>query len=819
MKNHRRGFTLVELVIAITVTTIVFGMVTTFCVGISNFSRERSTAVEMQEELVRAKQFMSNWVKTLDDAFNSNFTVTADSREVRLKSGNYRWNEGHDADNYFALRFNETSGVMTADYFVDGAADTRAQTFHRIKTVRFARGDEANGLGNVVKCVLTFKEDTTVHTFILHKESSSASVPVIFNKPHEVTADGYQEFVFVTSADWEDMNGNNEQTGYMNLQELAQYASYQLSAAYQQATLNLIQIQVDGSARMSLSAFSALYGSEWRVRIFPAGGKVAYGMALSADSFDVAAHKIAFFIREGSTLYDGTPVEPMGYVREKGAIGTGVWQTASSFDVYGEQMDGTNWIVTFQTDVVWRDAGRTVYTGLEDDAVAQSYGLSQTVRDGIQNGILITINYDTYTLKEFQALTKASGATKGPISISARRTEPEGNMQIQLSIPRSALINGGGIYAKFGFLTADRVIITFEESFLLPNGAPLMEKMIFSRDPAEFGVGTWKKAATVISAGELLDGSAEPTKGNSLSSYTTFSMEFQLNAPWTDTKYTAYNNLQNQDTAASTYGLSASFFEGLYDWVFVGKNSGEQKLRAAMTSLKMSISLRKGADGNTVLRFDIPTAQMVAAGYPLDITTRFINVRFGADGLENNKRTIKFFYLPDGSPVVTNCFVRLAAPAGASVWSVRHVFAPSPKLETKNDALLVGMFTTAQWPASYAARYDNLHLSANLAASPLPASAKKALAEKVYVIINGEKETLQAFNARTGNAFSVHVVNIYGCCAVQLEISSAKQSYINGKTFSIVFEDGFIAADGSTRIVPIQFTRDTAGKWKATYGN
>ncbi len=819
MKDHRRGFTLVELVVAITVTTIVFGMVTTFCVGISNFSRDRSVAIEIQEELARAKQFMSNWVKTLDDSFNSNFTVTADNREVRIKSGNYRWQEGYDANNHLALHFDETSGVMTADYFVNGEADTRTQTFNRINTVRFARGSDASGIGNVVKCVLTFKESPTAHTIILHKESSSAKNPVIFSKPHEVKTGDYQEFVFISSADWKDLADDHELTGYVNLQDLAQYATYRLSAAYQQATLNLMQIQVDDGARMSLAAFSALYNAQWRVRIFPAGGKVAYGMALPTANFNVASHKLAFFIKEGSMLYDGTPVEPMGYMREKGVIGSQDWRRASSMYVSEEQMTNDKWVISFQTDVLWTDTTKDVYTDLEYETVGRLYGLREAVLDGIQNGIMITVNHHSYTLKEFQEYTKDAGAATGPVSVSMRRTEPEGYVQVQLSIPKSALISGGGIYAKFGFLTADRVMVTFEDRFLLPDGTPLREKVIFSRNPAEFGVGKWQEAVRIISAGELLDGSYTPTKGNNLSSYTTYSMEFKLNTPWTDTKYTAYNNLQNQATAASTYGLSDEFFEGLYGWVFVGTNNGEQKLRDAMTSMKMSISMRKGADGNTVLRFDIPTAQMLAAGYPVDITKRFVNIRFGADGYESNKRTIRFFYLPDGTPVVPTCFVRAATPAGAGGWSQQHLFAPAAKIETQNNTTFVGMFTTASWPTNYALRYDNLHLAENLAASPLPESAKKALTEKLFVIIDGKKETFKAFSERTGNAFPLHVINMFGCCAVQLEISSAKQSYIDGKTFSIVFEEGFVAADGATSIMSMQFTRDTSGKWKATYGN
>lgn len=817
MKDHRRGFTLVEMIIAITVAVIVFGMVTTFCVGISNFSREKTIATEIQEELARAERFMHNWVKTLDDAFNSNFAVTDDNREVRIKSSRYRWNEGYYADNHLALYFDEESGVMTADYLVSGEKDTRTEIFDRIKTVRFARGDDAKGVGNVVKCVLTVKDDDTVHTIILHKSSSSAKNPIIFSKPHEITADNYHEFVFVSSADWEDVAGDNEVAGYVNLQDLVQYTTYNLTAAYQYATLSLIQVQLDDGARMSLEAFVSLYDRS-RVRIFPAGGKVAYGLALHAEEFGAANHKVGFFINEGSTLYDGTPVEAMGYVREKGLIGTKDWRAAATLSLPAEKINSDSLVLTFQTDVRWTDASRQIYTDLEFENVGDFYGLSKAECDGIQNGILITVGYETCTLKEFQAFAKAAGAAKEPVSVRMLRTEPEGYIQLQLLISKSALESSGGIYKRFGSLTEKTAIITFEEHFLLPGGIPLKEKLIFARAPAALGNGVWKQTVLVTALPEQLDGLEKPIKGNDLASYTTFTMEFKLHTPWTDTTRTAYENLQVKDTAQAAYGLSDDFFTNLYNYVFIGRKNGEYRLGNCMNDLKLSVSLRRSADGNTILRFDFPTAQMVAAGYPIDITGSIVNVRFGSNGLENNRRTCKFVCLPDGTPLTPVCFAREPAPACEGRWAARYLFIPSPKVEAKNGSTFVTMSINGMWPARYALRYDNLEVAANWENYPLPESFAKSLREKLFVVIDGQKETLSAFNGRTYNAISIHTLNTNGCFALQLEIKEANWSYVDGKTFSVVYENGFVSADGSTLLVPMTFTRSSSGKWTVTYG-
>ncbi len=817
MTNRRRGFTLVEMVIAITVTVIVFGMVTTMCVGISNFSRDKAIATEIQEELSSAERFMNNWIKTLDDAFNSNFTVTDDNREVRIKSSQYRWDEGYYADNYFALRYDEESGVMTADYFANGKVDVRTETFDRIDKVRFVRGNDAQGLGNVVKCVLTLKDDATVHTILLHKSSSSAKNPVIFSKPQEKTADGYREFMFATSADWQDVAGDNELTGYTNLQDLAQYASYNLTAAYQYTTLSLLRVQVDDGARMSLEAFSKLYG-QCRVRIFPAGGKVAYGIALPVNSFNVADHKLAFFINEGATLYDGTPVEAMGYVRDKDGVDSKGWAEATSVHFYEERVNDTDWVLSFNADAVWPDDSRHIYENLQHENVGNFYGLSEAVCDSIQERLLITIGYETCTLREFMEYTKDTATGTYPISMRLMRVEPEGYTQLQLIIPQAALASGGNIYKRFGSVTEKDVFITFVERFLFPNDTPIKEKYLFARAPAALGKGNWRQTALVTATGELLDGSEKPTKGNDLSSYTTFSMVFNLHTPWTDTKHTAYENLQDKATAKAAYGLSENFFTHFYNYVFIGRKNGEYRLSACMDELKLAVSLRKGVDGNTVLRFDIPTAQMVAAGYPIDITGSVVNVRFGSCGLESNKRTAKFVYLPNGTPITPVCFARAAAPAGEGRWSARYLFTPAAKVETQDGTTFVTMSINGAWPAQYARRYDNIHLSANVANYPLPESFIKSLQEKLFVVIDGKKETLMAFNNRTGNAFKVHTLNTNGCFALQLEIEAASLSYIDGKKFSVIYEDGFVAADGATLVFPMTYTRDSSGKWTVTYG-
>lgn len=78
MNNRRKGFTLVELVITLTLTALVGGMIVSFCVLINDRVRKNSELTTQIEELTSVRSFIERWVAEFDRE-NTTFVVGSSS--------------------------------------------------------------------------------------------------------------------------------------------------------------------------------------------------------------------------------------------------------------------------------------------------------------------------------------------------------------------------------------------------------------------------------------------------------------------------------------------------------------------------------------------------------------------------------------------------------------------------------------------------------------------------------------------------------------------------------------------------------------------
>lgn len=66
MTNRKKGFTLVELVITLTLTALVSGMIVSFCVLINDRVKKNSRMTTQLEELTFLRTFIERWMAEYD---------------------------------------------------------------------------------------------------------------------------------------------------------------------------------------------------------------------------------------------------------------------------------------------------------------------------------------------------------------------------------------------------------------------------------------------------------------------------------------------------------------------------------------------------------------------------------------------------------------------------------------------------------------------------------------------------------------------------------------------------------------------------------
>ena len=780
-KHNKKGFTLIEMVIAMVVIVIVFGMVTMMSVSISGYSQEKTLITECHDENARAQQFIGNWVRSLDDAFNTNFDVMS-SKQIRVKSGLY-WFE--DPNNHFDLYFRSESKTLVGEFYTNGKLVERQQTFKWLNNVTFTQGSTANGLGNTFKCVLEF-EDGSKYTMLMEKESSKQGLSVIFSQPFEKKQSNENEFIFITSADWD---GSLQQTSYDDLQNVAQLAAYDFSAAYQYATLSMLRVQVDHQNRMSLEAFTSTYGANWKVRIFSASGKVAYGMKLPEANFQAVGHRLSFFIEEGSVLYDGTPVEPLGFTRKPGNIGTTDWHTAAELTYIGDRVDGGIWWLDFETNIFWDELNAQGYSHLQYDNIRKLYGLSSAFGAGLENGVFISLNGNRNPLGIF---------ADNAVYVFMDNTGTNNTIRIHIGL------NAGELRPGSGF-EGEEVIVTFTNRFSLPDGTPLREDNIFRCKIADYGVADFKEAVPVSAGGEFFSDSTGVASGDPLKAWSKFNMDFYIHAPWTSPSHQLYLDLQDASAAKTNYGLTDEFLNNLYDRIFIGKDGVEISLRKAITTYKLKLSLRPDSvnSDRIIFRITINTSDLASDSYPMNMAAQVFSIRFGDSKKSSSYLQQNMVFLPNDTPLHISTFARPVAEYGNGPWLARHTLSSSISSSTSDGYLKVNITSNGIWDIHASARFNNV-LTNNQGFS---AALINSLQNKISLKIGDTEKTLKNWGISN---FDFDVYESNGRWALQMKI---KNTLVSGKSLVIKFTEGFVGPDGTTLVVPINYVRDGANSW------
>lgn len=777
--RSKKGFTLVEIVVAILVMALVFGMTTMLAVSISGYNKDKTHITTCHEEVAKVQTFIKQWNKSLDDAFNTNFIVSANSKQLSVKSGPYWFKNPNES---FDLWYDEATKTIKGDFYVFGKLETRMETYTKISSIKFALGNEGDNISNLAKCVITLN-DGSVYTMLLNKETSKPGIPVIFSEPVEKVSGGYNEFIFITSADWDrDLN----QTSYENLENLDSLGSF--SSAYQYAALNMIRVQVDHQCRMSLEAFTSAFGAKWQVRLFSASGKVAYGMKLPKSEFDASNHRLSFFIEEGSILFDGTPIEPMGYTRKPGAVGTLDWHDAAELTYAGDWVDNGLWWIDFNTNIFWDELDASVYEQVQYRSIRQLYGFSEEFGAGLENGMYIALN----------GISKHLGAYgDDDVYVTFDNSGPNGTVCIHVGL------NAGNLRLGSGF-EGDEVLLTFTTLFMLPDGTPIREENTFRCSVVDYLVADFEKSVSASAAGEYFTGSTGVSSGDPLAAYQQFHMEYFIHAPWTDENETSYYDLQNKSTAKSRYGLTDAFFNTLYNNVYIGLDGNEIPLSTAITNYKMAVSMHKEGENRTVLRLTIKTSDMKAASYPMDLTQQVFNIRFGHSLKSNGNVVVRPFCLPDDTPVRFITLARPAADFSSPVWLTRNSLSSKPNSSESGGTLYVDFTSNGVWRLpSVNAPFNNV-LSKG---QGFPTSFLNSLKNKLVLKIDGQEKTIAQWGVSN---FDVQVFERNGHWAMQLQV---KNNLVTGKDLSIHFKDGFVGPDGTTLLVPISFVRDGTNSW------
>lgn len=770
--RSKKGFTLVEIVIAIVIMSLVFGMTTMLAVSISGYNREKTHITTCHEEVARVQTFIKNWAKSLDDAFNTRYTVSQNGQQLSVKSGLY-WFK--DANNSFDLRFDNRT--ITGDFYVNGNLVTKTETYTKISKIHFKLGNEDDLLANTARCLITL-DDGSEYTLVLQKESSKAGMPVIFSQPFEQKVGGYNEFIFITSGDWDsELNA----TEYKNLEDIDKLGSF--SAAYQYAALSTLRVQVDSQWRMSLEAFTSAFGAKWQVRIFSASGKVAYGMKLLDSEFPAASHRLSFFIEEGSILFDGTPIEPMGYTRKPGNVGTRDWHDAADLTYVGDWVDNGLWWLDFDTNIFWDELDTTTYEQVQYDNIRRLYGLSDAFGAGLENGIYVALNGESKHLGAFG---------DDEIYVTIDNTGTNGTVRVHIGLNAGELRKGSGF-------EGDEVLLTFTTLFMLPDGTPLREENSFRCKTVDYLVADLKEAVSVSPAGEYFTEATGSASGNPLDAYKQFHIEYYIHTPWTDSTHTSYLALESKP---SKYGLSNDFYNRLFDNIYVGLDGNEITLRNAITKYKLSISMHKNGIDRTILRLTINTADMNASGYPMDLTQQILNIRFGHSYNNDGKVMVSPFCMPSDIPVRFISLARPAADFSTSHWLTRHSLSSKITSSQNGSTLCVNFTSNGIWRFANTRFYQVLSQGRGFSSSLI-----NSLKNKLSLKIDGLEKTIAEWGV---NNFDVDIFEQNGRWAMQLQI---KNNLVTGKDLSIHFREGFVGPDGTTLLMPIKFVRDGTNSW------
>ena len=132
--RSKKGFTLVEIIVAILVMSLVFGMTTMLAVSISGYNKDKTHITTCHEEVARVQLFIKNWAKSLDDAFNTSYSVSQNGQQLSVRSGLY-WFK--DANNSFDLWFTESNKTITGDFYVNGNLVTKTESYTKINSIHF----------------------------------------------------------------------------------------------------------------------------------------------------------------------------------------------------------------------------------------------------------------------------------------------------------------------------------------------------------------------------------------------------------------------------------------------------------------------------------------------------------------------------------------------------------------------------------------------------------------------------------------------------------------------------------------------------------
>jgi len=723
--------------------------------------------------VAKIQSFVKNWAKSLDDAFNTSYYVTNNGQKLLAKSSFYWLTNptGHE----FSLKFDNKT--LTGDFYVNGAKQTRTETYSKIKSVQFQLGNEDMLLANTARCLIT-TVDNSVYTVLLQKETSKSGLSVIFSQPFEKSIGGYNEFTFISSADWD---SNLQELDGKLLSDLKDMGGF--SAAYQYAALSTLRIQVDYQRRMTMEAFSAAYDAKWEVSLLNAGGKVAYKMRLKESEFKAADHRISFFIEQGSILFDGTPVEPMGYTRKAGGIGTKDWHPAAEM-TYSSQHTANNMVYfDFDTNVFWDELDATVYDQVQYQEICKLYGLSDEFYVGVENGIYITLN-NVY---------KHVGAYEdNKLSVTLNNSGPRNTVRVQIGL-HDTLIG-----------SAKDVTFNFSTVFMLPDGTPLREENTF-RCNIGGGSSTSAAAVGVTAGGDFFTGSNGTSSGNPLVDHKQFHMDFIIQSPWADKNHSSYSKLE---TKPSSYGLSTEFYNSLLNNIFIGVNGNEVTLNNAINKYKLSVSLINEGGDRTILRLTINTSDMTASDYPLDLTKHVFSIRFGNSYKNGINTVLNPFCLPNKTPVRFVNLVRPAADFSTTQWVIRHSLSSEITSSQSGNTVKIDFTSNGLWQLPASRFYEVLSKGQGF-----PTAFLNSLKNKIELKIDSTTKTLAQWGV---NHFEVEVFEKNGNWALQLQI---KDGLVTNKNLTIKFVDGFVGPDGSTLVVPIDFIRTGDDTWTDSSGS
>jgi len=140
MKNTKKGFTLVELVISMTIVTIVVALSAAMIVTMSKISSKR----EYEDKCVDEYQKASALILDFKNAYSINqySLFSVEENEITIKS----------STNDYVLNFNLETKTLTAQIYnyETSQVDTKKITFENIINISFVNTN------NIVKCTYEF---------------------------------------------------------------------------------------------------------------------------------------------------------------------------------------------------------------------------------------------------------------------------------------------------------------------------------------------------------------------------------------------------------------------------------------------------------------------------------------------------------------------------------------------------------------------------------------------------------------------------------------------------------------------------------------